>query len=147
MATGSALNYTLVHVLHLTDPNTHFIATSLVVAFRGFAGSFGTSIGGGIFQRVLNQHLTTGFARNGLDKNGTLTRKLLGSPRTVLMLTGEARDIATQGYSDAIRALFLTAAGIALVATAVQAGTGWAEFKTDHPAEEDPADPSRRSAT
>ncbi len=41
---GSALNYTLAHLLHLTPPSTHFISTSLLTTFRGFAGSFGSGM-------------------------------------------------------------------------------------------------------
>ncbi|KAH8162287.1 hypothetical protein CIB48_g5974 [Xylaria polymorpha] len=41
--TGGALNYTLAHLLHLTLPETHYVATSLLGTFRGFAGSFGSA--------------------------------------------------------------------------------------------------------
>ncbi|KAF4616203.1 hypothetical protein G7Y89_g15203 [Cudoniella acicularis] len=79
--TGSALNYTLAHMLHLTPPSTHFISTSLLTTFRGFAGSFGSAIGGGFFIRALQSSLENGFMKeNGsLDGKRELIRRLLGA--------------------------------------------------------------------
>jgi predicted MFS family arabinose efflux permease len=52
LTVGAAMNYTLAHLLHLTPKSTHYIATSLIATFRGFAGSCGSAIGGGLFTRI-----------------------------------------------------------------------------------------------
>lgn len=130
-ATGASLNYTLVHLLHLTRKDTHFIVTSVLAMFRGFAGSFGSAIGGGIFQRVLRSSLTSKFAEEGLEKKDELIRKLLGSPRLVNTLTGAARELAQESYEDAIKYLFIFGGVLALVAMILQASAGWKEPKED----------------
>jgi hypothetical protein len=124
-ATGASLNYTLVHLLHLTPAPTHFIVTSVLAMFRGFAGSFGSAIGGGIFQRVLRSSLTRKFAEEGLENRDELIRKLLGSPRLVLTLGGAEKELAQESYQDAIRYLFVFGGGLALVAMGLQAAAGW----------------------
>lgn len=123
--TGAALNYTLVHLLHLTLEEVHPIVISLLATFRGFAGSFGSAIGGGIFGRVLDKSLKRGFREAGLKHRGELIRRLLGSPALVGQLEGKERAIATSAYHDALKALFLAAVGLAVIVVFVQAGTGW----------------------
>lgn len=125
LITGAALNYTLVHLLHLTLPELHPIIISLLATFRGFAGSFGSAIGGGLFGRVLHRSLIDGFADAGLGHRGELVRKLLGSPALVGKLQGVEKDIAVGAYQDAIKALFFAATGLAIIVTLVQACTGW----------------------
>lgn len=122
---GSLMNYTLSHVLHLTSPSMHYIVTSLVAMSRGFAGSFGSAVGGGFFARVLKAALEEGFASDGYPPQPELVRKLLGSPAMVMGLTGSQRVIAIQSYETAVRTLFLAGSALALAATVVQAGTGW----------------------
>ena len=128
--TGAALNYTLAHLLHLTPSATHYVATSLIATFRGFAGSFASAVGGGLFTRVLRESLTRQFEEHGLVKD-VLVRRLLGSPALVPGLEGLEREIAVQGYQDALRALWLAAAGLAALMVIVQAGTGWKGAKED----------------
>lgn len=123
--TGSALNYNLAHLLHLTPRSTHYVATSLLATFRGFAGSFGSAIGGGLFTRTLYNSLTTGFEERGLRHKEDLVRRLLGSPALVESLGGVEREVAVQGYQDALKVLFLAGAGLAVLMVFVQAGTGW----------------------
>lgn len=123
--TGAALNYTLAHLLHLTPKSTHYVATSLIATFRGFAGSFGSAIGGGLFSRTLFTSLTERFEQAGLKHTETLVRRLLGSPALVEHLRGEEKVVAIQGYQDAVRVLFLAGAGLAVLMVFVQAGTGW----------------------
>ena len=126
--TGSALNYTLAHLLHLTPPSTHYICTALLTTFRGFAGSFGSAIGGGLFTRTLKGSLEHGFQRNGgLKGREDLVRKLLGSPITVQQLVGVERSIAVKSYVKALSTLFLAGIALALIMGLVQAGTGWEE--------------------
>lgn len=125
LITGAALNYTLVHLLHLTLPEVHPIIISVLATFRGFAGSFGSAIGGGLFGRVLHRSLVDGFANAGLTHRGDLVRKLLGSPALVGKLEGAEKDVAINAYQDAIQALFFAATGLAVVVTLVQACTGW----------------------
>ncbi|KAL2006939.1 hypothetical protein VTN00DRAFT_9607 [Thermoascus crustaceus] len=122
--TGALLNYTLSHVLHLTTPDTHFIVTSLVATFRGFAGSFGSAIGGGLFSRVLKRSVETGLAAHGI-RDAELVRRLLGSPALVNSLTGLEQQVAVHGYEDAVRTLFLVGSVLALGTMLLQAGTGW----------------------
>ncbi|KAF2751402.1 MFS multidrug transporter-like protein [Sporormia fimetaria CBS 119925] len=124
---GAALNYTLVHVLHLTRPDVHPIVLSLVATFRGFAGSFGSAIGGGLFGRVLYKRLNEGFRDAGLGHPRRLIRQLLGSPALVSKQTGKAHDVAVGAYEDALRTLFLATVGLAAVMVLIQAGTGWTE--------------------
>lgn len=135
---GASLTYTLVHLLHLTPPDVHPIVLSLLATFRGFAGSFGSAIGGGFFGRVLYQSLINGFAKAGLQDRGDLIRKLLGSPALVGRLEGEEQVVAATAYEDALRALFLGGVGLAVIVTLIQAGTGWkAAKKTTEQIEEE----------
>ena len=93
--------------------------------FRSFAGSFGSSIGGGLFTRTLYQSLTAGFDKAGLRHKEELVRRLLGSPALVENLGGVEKEVAIEGYQDALRMLFLAAAGLAALMVILQAGTGW----------------------
>lgn len=122
---GAGLNYALVHLLHLTLPEVHPIVLSLLATFRGFAGSFGSAIGGGLFGRVLRRSLTDRFAEAGLKHRGDLMRRLLGSPALVGKLHGKEKEAAVRGYEDGLRALFLSAVGLAMVVALAQAATGW----------------------
>lgn len=130
--TGAALNYTVAHLLHLTLPDTHYVATSLLGTFRGFAGSFGSAIGGGIFARTLRESLEKGFKLiDGPDGpsqgRGELIRRLIGSPALVYSggLGDEERQVAVQGYVDALKVLFQAAVVLSIVVLVVQAATGW----------------------
>ncbi|KAF1810487.1 MFS multidrug transporter-like protein [Eremomyces bilateralis CBS 781.70] len=125
MITGSSLNYTLSHLLHLTPTHTHFIASSLLATFRGFAGSFGSAIGGGVFTRTLQRSLTNGFVGHGLGHKTGLVRKLLGSPALVGTLGEPEKSIAIGAYVDATRGLFAAAAGLTALMVLAQAATGW----------------------
>lgn len=126
LSTGAALNYTLAHLLHLTPPSTHFVSTALLTTFRGFAGSFGSAIGGGLFLRVLKGGLEKGFEKHGgLAGREELVRKLLGSPALVQELSGTERAIAVSSYVSALRGLFLAGVVLALGMVLAQAGTGW----------------------
>ncbi|KAL6152998.1 hypothetical protein ACJBU6_08165 [Exserohilum turcicum] len=125
LATGAAMNYALVHLLHVTLPEVHPIVISLLATFRGFSGSFGSAIGGGYFVRVLHKALDEGFAQSGLKNRGELTRRLLGSPALVSKLDGKDKAVAVGAYAHAIKALFICAVGLSLLAVFVQAGTGW----------------------
>jgi hypothetical protein len=137
--------YSLSHVLHLTLPQTHFIVSSLVAMFRGFAGSFGAAIGGGIFSRVLKAKLEEGFAGHHRDTDvESLIRQLLGSPALVQRLTGFEKDVAVEAYECAIKTLFLAGFVLTVVMTVLQAGTGWTapttskkEGDEDGPSEEE----------
>ncbi len=122
---GAALNYTLAHLLHLSFPETHFIVTSLLAAFRGFAGSFGSAIGGGVFTRVLKKTLELGFHERGSRGKAELVRQLLGSPALVSSLTGVDREVAILAYVTAFKTLFTAASLVALSMVVLQAGTGW----------------------
>lgn len=133
--TGAALTYTLAHLLHVAHPGTHYVATGLLATFRGFAGSFGTSIGGGVFARALRARLAAGFA--ALDGDGSaglsparaaLVTRLVGSPNLVFGggLSVEERAVAVGSYEGALRVLYLSALAVAVVVVFVQAGSGWA---------------------
>lgn len=151
LATGAALNYSLAHVLHLSHKDTEYVSTSLLGTFRGFGGSFGTSIGGGIFFRFLKQTLTAGFAEleghhqreEGLtQEHARLVTRLLGAPGLVFSgeLSAEEQQIAIKGYSGAIGGVWHAAALLALVVVAVQAAAGWTapeERSSKHNAEEE----------
>ncbi|KAF1984993.1 MFS general substrate transporter [Aulographum hederae CBS 113979] len=125
LCVGASLVYSLAHVLHLTLPETHFIVTALLGTFRGFAGSFGSAIGGGIFARSLDASLRDNFKERGLDGRAELIRRLIGSPALVSSLYGQEREVAIQGYVDAIRALFLAGIVLGIAMICVQAATGW----------------------
>ena len=136
LLTGASLNYALVHLLHLTEPSVHPIALSLLATFRGFAGSFGSAIGGGYFERVLRKALIDGFRNAGLGYPKELIRKLIGSPALVRGLEPREQDVAVHAYEKSIKALFLGAMGIGIIVVIMQACTGW-EQPTDKE-EEDP---------
>lgn len=147
--TGAAMNYTLAHLLHVSVPGTHYVATGLLTTFRGFAGSFGTSIGGGIFTRRLRAELAAGFARLDADANaneggtrtgallvpssppsldrGTLIKRLVGSPNLVFggSLSEAERQVAISGYEVSLRVLYTYAVGLIVLVLFLQAGTGW----------------------
>lgn len=131
-ATGAYLNYTLAHIIHLSPKNTEYVTTSLMGTFRGFGGSFGTSIGGGIFYRVLRSSLTSGFlALDGTDEldpsRKQLVSRLMGTPTLVFHghLTESETAVAVQGYTAASQGVWQAAAALALLMLFVQAGTGW----------------------
>jgi hypothetical protein len=125
MIAGASLNYALVHLLHLTDEDVQPIVISLLATFRGFAGSFGSAIGGGLFTRVLAKSLKDGFAKEGLTHRGELVRRLLGSPALVSRLEGTEKKIAVGAYEDGFKALFLSAAALSVAVVVLQACTGW----------------------
>ena len=124
-STGASLNYTLAHLLHLTISKTHFITISLLATFRGFGGTFGSTIGGGIFQRILQSTLETGFAEKGLKGRGELIRELLGSPASVSSLVGAEHEVAVNAYMAALTGVFLAGGILSTLMILVQAGTGW----------------------
>lgn len=134
LCTGAALNYTLAHLLHLSSPDVHFIVTGLLSTFRGFAGSFGTAIGGGVFVRTLRETLTEGFKRldggEGLDRaREKLITVLIGSPAVVWkegVLNAAERHVAVFGYERALGVLYKSAAAMCVVVVLMQAGAGWA---------------------
>ncbi|KAI0141683.1 MFS general substrate transporter [Xylariaceae sp. FL1272] len=130
--TGGGLNYTLAHLLHLTLPETHYVATSLLGTFRGFAGSFGSAIGGGIFARTLRVTLEKGLkAIDGSEQlsksRQELVRKLIGSPALVYSagLTAEEHMVAVEGYTAAVKVLFQAGVVLTALVLVLQAGTGW----------------------
>ncbi|KFY27584.1 hypothetical protein V491_00836, partial [Pseudogymnoascus sp. VKM F-3775] len=123
LSTGAAITYTLAHLLHLTTPPTHFIATSLITTFRGFAGSFGTAIGGGLFVRVLRRSVERGFSEIGVRKP-ELVEELLRSPVTVGGLQGLEAEVARSGYVEALRTVWFSAAAVAGMVVFVQAAAG-----------------------
>ncbi|KAI1116323.1 major facilitator superfamily domain-containing protein [Nemania sp. NC0429] len=125
--TGGALNYTLAHLLHLAPAETHYVATSLLGTFRGFAGSFGSAIGGGVFARTLRAGLERGLRDLDGEDREELVRRLVGSPLLVYHgdLTPEETEVAVRAYSDALRVLFQAAVGLMLVVLVLQACTGW----------------------
>lgn len=95
-----------------------------MATFRGFAGSFGSAIGGGLFSRVLKRSVEAGLAAHGI-RDAELVRRLLGSPALVNSLTGLEQQVAVHGYEDAVRTLFLAGSVLALGMMLLQAGTGW----------------------
>lgn len=125
LCTGAALNYTLSHLLFLTLPEDHFIVTGLIATFRGFAGSFGSAIGSGIFLRVLKSSLEAGFNDRHMKGEEDLVRRLLGSPALVRTLEGAEKDVAVTSYVTALQSLFIAASGLALLMILFQAATGW----------------------
>lgn len=129
--TGALLNYTLVHVLYITHKDTHVIVLPLNAMFRSLSGSFGSAIAGGVFLRTLRGRLEEDFKRADLPGKGDLIRRLIGTPALVKSLTGLDRDIALDGYVTALKALFVTGAGLAVLMALVQAGTGWAAPKEE----------------
>ena len=131
LCTGAALNYTLVHLLHLTLPSTHFIMTSLMTTFRGFGASFGSAIGGGIFARALTSSFQDLRDSCGLPPDDALLEKLLGSPAIVGSLQGVDKEIAVESYVHALTALFTAGGVFCVAAVALQAGTGWTAPKED----------------
>ncbi|RHZ49831.1 putative MFS multidrug transporter [Aspergillus thermomutatus] len=122
---GASMNYALSHMLHLTNPSVHYIVTSLLGMFRGSAGSFGSAIGGGFFQRELKRALEKGFDEHGLSAKDDLVRKLLGSPALVRNLSGLEKKVAIQSYEHAVKLLILGGCVLALIAAIIQACTGW----------------------
>ncbi|KAK1966712.1 major facilitator superfamily transporter [Colletotrichum sublineola] len=131
LATGATLNYTLAHMLHLSRPEEHFISTSLLGTFRGFGGSFGTAIGGGVFYRLLRSGLVSSFTEldgGGLsEERKELITRLIGSPALVFNggLAPAEHAIAVERYAGASRGTWRVAAALAVVATVIQASTGW----------------------
>ncbi|KAF2707260.1 MFS multidrug transporter-like protein [Pleomassaria siparia CBS 279.74] len=143
---GASLNYCLVHLLHVTLPDVHPIVLSLLATFRGFAGSFGSAIGGGLFTRVLGRSLKNGFHEAGLKHRGELIRQLLGSPALVSKLEGKEHDIAVGAYEEGVKTLFLGAMGLAIIVVFVQACTGWKAAKKEDVREQISSDDEMRPA-
>jgi hypothetical protein len=102
------------------------MTTSLLATFRGFAGSFGSAIGGGLFVRVLKVRLEKGFEENGgMEGREDLVRRLLGSPALVKTLKGVEKRIAVASYVGGLEQLFMAGFGLALIVVVIQAATGW----------------------
>ena len=135
--TGAALNYTLAHVLHLTLSITHVIVIPLTAMFRGMSGSFGSAISGGLFARVLRSTLETDFADRGLKDKEQLIRQLLGTPALIKSLVGVEKEVAVDGYTMAVKTLFVSGSILALAMTFLQAGTGWTAPGADKEGDED----------
>lgn len=140
--TGAMLNYTLNHMLHLSPPQDHFVASSLLGTFRGFAGSFGSAIGGGVFARALTGLLTRGFeALDGVkgplgEERRLLVDRLVASPALIWgstddvtgglpPLTDAERVVAVDSYRNALSFLWRAAVVLAVAMAVVQAATGW----------------------
>ena len=125
VAAAGVVTYTPIHLLHLCDPQNHAFALGLLTNARGFAGSFASAIGGGLFLRMLKGSLERGFRNSGLVYEPDLIRKLLGSPAMVQELAGEEKLIAMHGYEYSLKMIFLFGGGLGLLMAIVQAGTGW----------------------
>ena len=125
LCAGGGMNYTLAHIQHLVHTDVRLIAISIFFTFRGFAGTFGATVGGGIFNRALKAALVRRFDEEGIVLPWPLLRELVGSPRAVQKLRGYAHKAAVQGYVDALRTLFLAGVGLAVVTLVLQACTGW----------------------
>jgi MFS family permease len=123
--TGSLLNYSLAHVLHLTHPSSHAIVLPLIAMFRGLSGSFGSAISGGMFIRTLQAALRHGFKHENVKGKADLVRRLLGNPRLVYQLSSIEHDVAVEGYVSALRMLFIFGAVLSLAMLVFQALTGW----------------------
>ena len=130
LVTGGLLNYTLVHLLHLTHSDTHAIVIPLNTMFRGLSGSFGASISGGIFLRSLQRSLEDGFKNEDIPDKVDLIKKLLGTPRLVQQLSGMEYEVALQSYISSFRIVFMAGAGLALLMLVFQAATGWTAPKS-----------------
>jgi predicted MFS family arabinose efflux permease len=122
---GAGMNYTLAHIQHLVHTDVRLIAISIFFTFRGFAGTFGATGGGGIFNRALRTALQYRFSEAHVKITEDALKRLVGSPRAVQELTGAARGAAVQGYVDALRNLFLASIGLTVVTLVLQACTGW----------------------
>lgn len=140
-ATGAGLNYTMAHLLHLSYEGTQYVTVSLLATFRGFGGSFGTAIGGGIFYRLLRSRLTTEFLKlDGGDhlspERQNLVSRLLGTPGLVHggNLTLPEQEIAVDGYAAASRGVWQAAAVFCIAVLAIQAATGWTAPEKEHEA-------------
>jgi hypothetical protein len=119
------MNYTLAHIQHLVHTDVRLIAISIFFTFRGFAGTFGATVGGSVFGRALKVSLVKRFEEEDMVLPERLLRELVGSPRAVQRLHGFAHKAAVQGYVDALRTLFLAGVGLACVTFVLQAFTGW----------------------
>ena len=95
------------------------------MTFRGFGASFGSAIGAGIFARVMTATFNGLLAERDMPSDDALLERLLGSPAIVGGLEGVQKEVAVASFVAGFRALFVAGGGIALVAAAVQAGTGW----------------------
>jgi hypothetical protein len=112
-------------------PVTHVIVIPLNSMFRSMSGSFGSAISGGLFARVLRSTLETDFKYRGLKGKEQLIRQLLGTPALVNSLVGAEKEVAVDGYTTAVKALFVSGSILALIVTVFQAGTGWTAPKAD----------------
>ncbi|QDS73302.1 hypothetical protein FKW77_005891 [Venturia effusa] len=138
LCAGGAMNYTLAHLQHLVHIDVRLIAISIYFTFRGFAGTFGATVGGSIFYKALGAALRSRFAKAHLRPSPDLLRQLIGSPRAVQDLTGEWKTTAAQAYVDALRTLFLAAVAMSILTFILQALTGW-----KGPAEDEMCDSQR----
>ena len=122
---GALLNYSLAHVLHLTRPSTHVIVIPLNAMFRSLSGSFGASVGGGLFLRTLQHALKQEFQDRGITGKSQLIRQLLGRPGLVQKLDGVDKEVALLGYERALRLVYLAGGILTVCVLVLQAGTGW----------------------
>ena len=95
-----------------------------------------------MFSRTLYNSLTRQFAERGI-KNEELVVRLLGSPALVGSLEGVQKEVAVQGYEEALKMLFLSGAGLAALMVLIQAGTGWRGVEDEDPKETETSDEER----
>lgn len=124
-AKGAALNYTLAHLLHVTEAKHHAIVIAINTMFRNLSGAFGSSVSGGIFLRALQKSLTEGFIDADRKPDEELIRQLLGRPMLVQKLQGIEKQIAISGYTYSLQRLYYFGAILVLFMLVLQASVGW----------------------
>lgn len=122
---GSILNYSLAHLLHVTEPSHHALVIPLNTMFRGLSGSVGSSLMGGIFLRSLQPSLRRGFDDAGIKGQEETIRQLLGRPNLVQQLHGVAHKIALESYMLSIQHMMVAGSLFVAGMLAVQACVGW----------------------
>lgn len=129
--TGAGFNLSLSHVLNLSHRDVEYVSSALLGTFRGFGGSFGSAIGGGVYTRILRSTLVKGFLELGEDANHLsphrqkLVNQLVASPAMVHHggLDPAEQQIAVNGYITATSGLWRSAAILGLIVILIQAGT------------------------
>ncbi|PGH11139.1 hypothetical protein AJ80_07241 [Polytolypa hystricis UAMH7299] len=110
---GGMLTVTLVALISAVEHKFQAVITSASYAFRSTGSSIGITVASAVFQNVLKSGLWSRFGDR--DDAASLIPKIRDSLDELKKLPADWRDGALDAYMDALRAVFLTTLGLAVL--------------------------------
>ena len=117
MGYGAMLTITLLALIAAVDHKDHSVITSASYAFRSTGSAIGITIASAVFQNILKSEL---WARFG-DREGAadVIRRVTDSLDEIQKLPESWKGGVIQVYMDALRGVFVTTVGIAVLGLAI----------------------------